>query len=173
MTRDDITQLFRHMEWADSLIWSSVMATEAAQRDGAVVERLHHIHLVQRIYLQMWLNHPERGRELSTFSGPAEVRDWARAYYRLLDGYLEQVDATALAAVVEFPWADQLVEWFGELRSATMEETALQVAMHTSHHRGQLAMMIRQHGGEPPLVDFIAWIWMGRPEPVWESVTTS
>ena len=47
----------------------------------------------------------------------------------------------------------------------TLAETALQVAMHSTYHRGQVNARLRQIGGEPPLVDFIAWIWFGRPAP--------
>lgn len=118
MTRAEAVQLFTHMEWADSQIWKAVSATEGARQDRTVMERLHHVHVVQRIYLQT-------------------------------------------------PWAEELVKWFGEARSATVQETIVQVAMHTSHHRGQLCTMIRGHGGEPPLVDFVGWVWMGKPEADW------
>ncbi len=30
---------------------------------------------------------------------------------------------------------------------------------------------LRDVGGEPPLVDYIAWIWFGRPAPAWSSVS--
>ncbi len=39
--------------------------------------------------------------------------------------------------------------------------------MHSTHHRGQVAARLRELGGEPPLVDFIAWLWWKRPEPEW------
>jgi uncharacterized damage-inducible protein DinB len=48
-----------------------------------------------------------------------------------------------------------------------MAETARQVAMHSMHHRGQVNARLRELGAEPPLVDYIAWIWRGRPEPMW------
>ena len=44
-----------------------------------------------------------------------------------------------------------------------MGETVLQVWAHTAHHRGQLALQIRDLGGEPPLVDYVVWIWTGAP----------
>jgi uncharacterized damage-inducible protein DinB len=173
MTRADVMQLFHHMEWADSVIWSSVEATEAARQDPVVMERLHHVHLVQRIYLQMWLRKPDRGRELASFEGLSALHDWAQDYYRELRTFLGTLNDTTLGAPVEFPWADELVKWFGEVRPATIHETMIQVAMHTSHHRGQLCTMVRQLGGTPPLVDFIGWIWMGKPEPSWQSGITS
>ena len=37
------------------------------------MERMHHVHLVQHVYLRMWRGEPTSGRELSTFEDPAEV----------------------------------------------------------------------------------------------------
>lgn len=170
MTHFEAVQLFTHMEWADSLIWKSVLATEAARHDRTVMERLHHVHVVQRIYLQMWLRAPNRGRELSTFTDLSEVQSWARDYYSELWTFSENVDSDVLSRPVEFPWAEELVQWFGVARTATVQETIVQVAMHTAHHRGQLCTMIRHLGGEPPLVDFIGWVWMGKPEADWHAV---
>jgi uncharacterized damage-inducible protein DinB len=39
--------------------------------------------------------------------------------------------------------------------------------MHSSYHRGQVAQRLRELGEEPPLSDFIAWIWMDRPGADW------
>lgn len=169
MTREDVLQLFAHMEWADAAIWGAVNATAPAQRDRTVMERLHHIHVVQHIYLGMWLGRPERGRELADFADLAEVQGWARAGHAGLATYLGDLDPQTLPSPVTFPWADELVKWFGEARPATVQETMIQVVMHSAHHRGQLCTRIRELGGEPPLVDFVAWLWMGRPEPGWQT----
>ena len=173
MTHDEAVQLFTHMEWADALIWTAVGGIEAAQRDRTLMERLHHVHVVQRIYLQMWLGDPDRGRELSAFADITEVQTWAREYYRDLWAFTGRLDPATLSAPVEFPWAEQLVQWFGEVRPATVQETITQVSMHSAHHRGQLCTLVRQFGGEPPLVDFIGWVWMGKPKATWRPLTTS
>ena len=52
----------------------------------------------------------------------------------------------------------------------TIGDTALQVALHGTYHRGQINARLREIGGEPPLVDYIAWIWLGRPAAAWPSV---
>ncbi len=52
---------------------------------------------------------------------------------------------------------------------ATLAETVLQITSHTTYHRGQVNMRLRELGAEPPLTDFIAWIWLGRPEAEWEA----
>jgi len=56
----------------------------------------------------------------------------------------------------------------------TLGETMLQVASHSTYHRGQVNARLREVGGDPPLVDYIAWIWFGRPAPDWtETVAVS
>jgi len=49
----------------------------------------------------------------------------------------------------------------------TLAETIFQVTSHSTYRRGQVNERFREVGGEPPLVDDIAWIWFGRPEPDW------
>ena len=56
----------------------------------------------------------------------------------------------------------------GSAGPATVAECLLQLALHSAHHRGQVAAWLREAGGEPPLTDFIAWIWTGRPAPAWD-----
>jgi uncharacterized damage-inducible protein DinB len=66
------------------------------------------------------------------------------------------------------PWASHVEKRIGRPPGlTTIVDTALQVVMHTTYHRGQVNARLRAIGGEPPLVDYIAWIWVGRPAPEW------
>lgn len=169
MTKPEVISLLTHMEWADALVWTAVLDTESARTDASVLERLHHVHLVQRIYLQLWRREPHEARELTSFADIDELYAWVRENYRELRRFIGSLEVSAMQDPITFPWSDELVKWFGEARTATVHETMQQVAIHTAHHRGQLTTTIRQLGGTPPLVDFIAWIWMGKPGPEWPS----
>jgi hypothetical protein len=68
------------MEWADAQVWTAIGAIGPAG-DASLQERLYHLHVVQRIYLQLWQDQPHEVRELSTFGTLADVRAWAREYY--------------------------------------------------------------------------------------------
>ena len=48
-----------------------------------------------------------------------------------------------------------------------MAETCLQVCSHSTYHRGQVNARLREIGAEPPLVDYIAWLWFERPAADW------
>jgi len=50
-----------------------------------------------------------------------------------------------------------------ETEPASLAETLFQVPAHSTYHRGQVNALIRNAGGEPPLVDFIVWVWLGKP----------
>ncbi|MGH9902557.1 MAG: DinB family protein, partial [Pyrinomonadaceae bacterium] len=51
--------------------------------------------------------------------------------------------------------------------TTTAGETALQVVLHGTYHRGQVNARLKEVGGVPPLVDYIAWLWLGRPAAEW------
>jgi uncharacterized damage-inducible protein DinB len=163
----DCRTLVAHAEWADALIWRSVLA--AGQEDPELRAKLHHLHMVQWSYLHIWRSDHVKPRELSAFPTLPTIRAWAREYYRELPTYLGGVSSGRLAEAVRFPWADRLVQRFGPSQPATWSESVLQVAMHSSYHRGQVARRLREFGGESPLTDFIAWVWMDRPEADWGS----
>lgn len=67
-------------------------------------------------------------------------------------------------------WADAEV-WIAvrappeALTDAKLKEKLHQVS---TYHRGQANSRLRELGGKPPLVDYIAWIWFGRPAPRWD-----
>jgi uncharacterized damage-inducible protein DinB len=54
--------------------------------------------------------------------------------------------------------------------TTTVAETMLQVTFHSAYHRGQVSARLREVGVEPPLVDYIAWIWFGRPDAPWPAL---
>ena len=161
----DCRALLSHAEWADALVWRAVLACGA--EDGELRARLHHLHMVQWSHLHVWRAEKVRPRELSSFPTLAAIRGSAREYYRELPAYVAAVSPADLNREVRVPWADRLVRRFGGSRPATWAETVLQVAMHSSYHRGQVSKRLRELGEEPPLSDFIAWIWMDRPGADW------
>lgn len=45
----------------------------------------------------------------------------------------------------------------------TIQDIFLHVANHSTHHRGQLVSLIREHGVKPPTTDYVAWERAGKP----------
>jgi uncharacterized damage-inducible protein DinB len=54
-----------------------------------------------------------------------------------------------------------------EAEVPTLADTLWQVTMPNAYHRGQVNTRLRELGCEPPLTDFIVWVWRGKPQPAW------
>ena len=81
---------------------------------------------------------------------------------------IAELDENQLGRPVDVPWARRIVARLGvEPSSVTLHETLMQLPQHSTYHRGQVNMRLRQLGVEPPLTDFIAWAWLGKPEAEW------
>ena len=167
MTRAEFVELSRHTEWADAQTWRAVRATPAAASDERLKWLLHHSHLVQSIYLQAWRGDPFQLTELASYPDLAAIEAWARPYYPKLSAFAASVDEATFDTPVDFPWSAMIVEKFGTALPATLSQSIFQVFSHTAYHRGQIATRIREDGGEPPLVDFLYWVWAGKPAPEW------
>jgi uncharacterized damage-inducible protein DinB len=165
---DVFRNLYHHMEWADGRVWQAVLACPAAEGDAALRERLVHIHTVQRAFLSIWRGEAPHFRE--SFDSLRDVARWGQEYYGEVRPHLASLADGALDRSVIMPWAERLSAVFGRKPDpTTLRDTMLQVPMHSTYHRGQVNTRLRELGGEPPLVDYIAWIWSGRPGAEWPS----
>jgi len=164
--REFLVDQYRHMEWADASMWRAILEAERAAADETLQERLHHIHMVQRLFYNVW-----RGEAVDFQVGQGlqgkELASWARELYAQARALLAD-PAEDMDRPIVLPWAQQIAERLGfEPAVVTLRDAAAQVVAHTAHHRGQVATRLRELGGTPPLIDFIAWAWRGRPEPEW------
>lgn len=170
MDHRDVQQLMAHMAWADALAWRCVLGCHAAHADERVRKLLVHIHIVQNAYVTIWKREPLVLPNADAFPQLIDLYAWGRAQHEDIASYLSRLAPDALARPVAFPWAAELGEQYTHPFGATLAESFLQVALHSTHHRGQLLTRLRELGAKPPLVDFIAWVWMGKPVPDWRPV---
>lgn len=174
MRQSDILPLLRHMEWADALMWRAVLTLPPeAQANPELKLWLHHIHLVQRIFLAMWKDAP-----MTSYNTPDDFPDlvtlaaWARPAYAEAVALVGTMDEPTLDGPQHVAHAERMARDGQRFTPATRGETMVQVAMHTTHHRGQIAMRVRALGGEPALMDYVAWVWRGKPEAQWPDDVT-
>jgi uncharacterized damage-inducible protein DinB len=163
----EFRSLLSHMEWADAHTWRAVRAAPGAHTDDRLRWLLHHLHLVQSVYLQAWRGDPFVVTELASYPDLPAIEAWARPFYPKAFAFAESLDEATLGTVIDYPWANLIVEQFGSVVPSTLSESAWQVLSHTTYHRGQVATRIRELGGQPPLVDFLVWVWGGRPPAEW------
>jgi len=164
-----LSELYAHQEWADALIWNTI-GDVAPDFDSFVVARLRHILTVQRAFLSAWTKaafSPQAEEEVA-FGGLPEV---SRAYHAQARAFVAALGPGDLQQPVIVPWHRTLEAHFGRtLAAPTLRDTIVQVAMHSAYHRGQVNTRLRELGKEPPLTDFIAWVWFGKPHAPWGSV---
>ena len=167
-TRELLAELLHHMEWADAKVWAAVPGTRPA--DPRLMQWLVHIHVVQRAFFAVWTNDDVRTafREPGDFASADEVRDWARTYYPPAHQFIRALTPERMTAPLVMPWAAEISQQLGRpIGPTTIGETCFQVTSHSTYHRGQVNARLRELGAEPPLVDYIAWLWFGRPQPEW------
>jgi uncharacterized damage-inducible protein DinB len=159
--------LLRHMAWADASVWNTVAACEAARSDANLRDRLFHLHVVQQAFLRAWRGEP-RDAPYPTFTDTLALGSWARTYYGAAFAHLSSLTDAQASQPMPLPWAEHVAKRLGRVPvTTTVAETMLQVALHSTYHRGQVNTRIREVGGEPAVVDYIAWVWFGRPEAAW------
>jgi uncharacterized damage-inducible protein DinB len=61
--------------------------------------------------------------------------------------------------------------WKRRLATPKVVEAMLQVVMHSGYHHGQVNARLRELGAEPPLTDYIVWLWFDRPPAQWPTLT--
>lgn len=167
MDSREFRDLLTHMEWADAQTWRAVRDFAPAQSDERLKWLFHHLHLVQSIYLQAWRGEPFELTELKAYPDLGAIEAWARSYYPRAAAYAAAVDESRFAQTLAVPWSQMIVAKFGKELAVTLGESVWQVFLHTSYHRGQISTRIREIGGEPPLIDYLYWVWAGRPATEW------
>jgi uncharacterized damage-inducible protein DinB len=165
---DILKELIDHMNWADGRIWTVVLSIPEAQNDEKLKKILHHYQLSKYAFYYTRTDLPQKYPELEEFITLYDMAQWAAEYPKLIHTYMSDLKEADLSQMIKTPPYDRLEQILGQKPvDANLAETILQVAVHCSHHRGQVNSRIRELNGEPPIVDFIAWVWLGKPNAIW------
>jgi uncharacterized damage-inducible protein DinB len=154
-----LAELFDHQAWADATMLAAVRACPAACDDEKLRQTLHHIVMVQRAFLSIFL---KRTFDMAAELKEPESLDAFAARFRETQAeelaFVGALDDSALSRPIETPWLPGT--------KLTLAQAMMQVVMHSQAHRGQCASRLRAAGGQPPTLDFIVWL-KDRPAPVW------
>lgn len=164
-----IGELVEHMEWADAVVFSAIIGKPQAEEDEVVLKRLRHIHLVQKVFFDVWQHQPINPHVTDSFNA-LELAGFAKSLHLEIRKFQNALSADELDRVVHLPWAAQVSRNLGfEIANPSLGQTLLQVTAHSSYHRGQVNSRLRELGIDPPMTDFIAWVWARKPSPSWPS----
>ena len=161
----EIKNLSGHMFWADMTVWSEVRKIKQDKDTKNLFDLFLHLHSVQHAYLSIWKNESLNYFKNIKFKKLDEIYEWALDFYKKYRIFINDLDNNKLQMEIKIPWTGQLEKKLGKPpENSYMLQTIYQVIMHSTYHRGQINKEIRKIGGEPPLTDFIYWIWLGKSE---------
>ncbi|TSA23891.1 hypothetical protein D4R75_02530 [bacterium] len=162
-----IQDLFGHQEWADAELWKAVEACPGALDQEDISKRFRHFHSTQYAYLQLLRGEKADVRSFISRFGDSvpiqTVKQNAIETHRELAKFLADLPESKLEEKLFIPWFKD------PTFIVTTTQALVQVAMHSQYHRGQNATRLREVGGTPPTLDFVLWIWKGRPKAEWSS----
>ena len=162
-----IQKLFAYTAWADSIVWTAVINDADASTDKRIRDYLFHLHMVQGIFLKAWQGEPLISPS-DEAPNLAAILALAQSTHERLAMYCSKLEESKLSEAVTLPWAGRVIQLTGkEPAMSTLGDTLLQVVNHSTYHRGQVNARLRALGGEPPMTDYIAWVWLGKPEAAW------
>jgi uncharacterized damage-inducible protein DinB len=142
-------KLLDHLEWADKRVLDSLRAM--SHPDQRALDLYAHVLGAEHTWLSRIL---ERAPQEKVW--PDLTLERAST--------LAAENAAGLRALLDSRPADELQRRVAYRNSAgvafesTVEDMLLQVALHGCYHRGQVAMVVRDAGGEPSPTDYIAFV---------------
>ena len=143
---NDLDRMVDHLEWANTVVLTHFLAhTPSADS----LRLMRHILAAERI----WLDRIE--------SGTSDMEVWPDFPIRELPRLMQRNVGDLKVAVAELAETPGAVTRYhtttGQEHQTLRREILIHVMLHGQHHRAQLAQLIRQAGGEPPVTDFIAF----------------
>ena len=153
-----LQSLFSHQSWADAALLSAVQSHPESLQDEWLLKTLHHIVMVQRLFLSRFVDRPfEAAKE----SQPSQNFD--QLVHLFLATHEEELAFVHAVSEVEL---GRRFELSFLKTQPTVAEGLTQVVMHSQNHRGQCLSRLRENGAKPPTLDYILWA-KDRPEPSW------
>ncbi len=151
MTTDLLTSIRRmwdHCAWADRLLYD---ALAGSSRVAAGWVEYSHILGAEETWLSRLEGRAPRAAEWPKLERDQIValRDHVAHGY---ETYLERLDESALSTSIEY------TNSAGKTFQTPCADILLRVALHGQYHRGKINLLLRESGGEPVPVDYIAFV---------------
>lgn len=138
-----LLRLFEFDGWANQETLRSIETMPSPPERGVAL--IAHIAATERVWLERALSLPQ-----SVAVWPAwSLAETAKAFPDVLGEWTRLIATDELSR--EFAYTNTKGQEFRN----KLSDVALHVAFHGVYHRGQIALLVREHGGEPAYTDFI------------------
>lgn len=141
-----LDRLFNHLEWADGRL-----ADALGEAPGEALRLFSHVLGAEATWLSRIQNGPKAKANPWPTLSPAECASLAEANAEGYRAVLKAATASRLAAPVHYE------NLKGEEFWTPLRDILFHVATHGVHHRGQIALLLRQSGRDPVDVGFITF----------------
>jgi uncharacterized damage-inducible protein DinB len=159
LAKDDLSRLLRYTVWANHRIMRAAATLAAAdfKKDlggshGGIRGTLAHILWSELVWLERWKGLPNPPRlDESEFADIVALRDRWTVIEEHRDAWFAGLGDDAPASVIRYK----------TMEGAAFEEPLWQLVQHTAnhstYHRGQLTIFLRQLGARLVATDMIVW----------------
>lgn len=150
---DHFNDLFRYERWANERVLASLDTIPADRRHGEAYERLMsllpHNLIVRRVW--RWRIRHEAFESPANWFPPMTVEQ-TRALAAEADGewgpYLDALTDADLSREITYRTSD------GTQRTRRLDILLTHVFNHATYHRGQIARLVTEHGGQRAVTDY-------------------
>jgi uncharacterized damage-inducible protein DinB len=142
--------LTAHKGYANAALLSAIRKNETATADSDILSLMQHILVANRFWLLSCLGKPF---DLATES--RNLHSWDGVMRRYQSTHVQEM--AWLAAATENELVRRLSNPLIPGGACLVSEALMQVFLHSQGHRAQCAKLLRRHGGQPPVMDFISW----------------
>lgn len=164
MNGTELYKLLNHLLWADEAIWETVLSNPRASEDLYVKNTLFHSGMTIDAFCYVWNNEEFIIPKNESYSQIEQIKKYSDSAHEKLEIISKDLDKIELYKIIDVPWSKYFEDSSGkQADQTTMLDSIVQVIMHTTYHRGQINKRLRELEISPPLVDYITWLWAGKP----------
>ncbi|MDQ6634855.1 MAG: DinB family protein [Gemmatimonadota bacterium] len=147
-----LPRLFDHLAWADAKARDALRAMPASTAEAKRATELYaHVAAAEHVWLARLMGRPQEYPVWPELDLDAGAELAARTASELRQ-FVASLCPEDLAREVDY--ANSAGRRFRD----RVEDILMHVAMHGAYHRGQIALLTRQGGGEPASTDYIAFV---------------
>ena len=140
-----LKRLFDYDDWANREVIGALQALPYAPHKA--VRLMAHVVAVELVWLARLKGEPDPS-VWPEWNLQETAAHWEEIESKL-SGYLDSISHEKLGGQVEYKNTK------GELWSNKVADILMHVTMHSTYHRGQIAMVLRESGVAPPYTDYI------------------
>lgn len=144
-----LRRLFAHVFWADERVLDALAAS--ASPPPSVLELLAHVLAAEHVWLSR-LRHESPRVPVWPGLGFEECASLAKRNREEYERFLRDAGEATLASEVSY------VNSAGASFRSRIDDILFQVVTHGAYHRGQIALLMRQHAVAPAQTDYIGFV---------------